>query len=154
MNVKQIYFIALAIFAAVGTWLAQAMGGWDIQTKLLAWMMGVDFITGWLCAAVFHKSLKTETGGYDSRVGLKGLIRKGTIVLIVMIAAQLDQLTNTHAMRTATILFFCANDGMSILENLGIMGIEYPPAMKNMFEVLRKKGDVKKEDKPPDGESE
>lgn len=136
MNVKQIYYIVLAVIAAVGTWIAQAMGGWDIQTKLLAWMMGVDFITGWLCAAVFHKSLKTETGGYDSRVGLKGLIRKGIIVLIVMIAAQLDKLTNTNTMRTATILFFCANDGMSILENIGIMGVPYPPALKNMFEEL------------------
>lgn len=154
MNVKQIYYIVLGFIAAVGTWIAQAMGGWDIQTKLLAWMMGVDFITGWLCAAVFHKSLKTETGGYDSRVGLKGLTRKGIIVLIVMIAAQLDKLTNNNTMRTATILFFCANDGMSILENIGIMGVPYPPALKNMFEVLRKKSEDKGEEKPPDGENE
>ena len=41
--------------------------------------------------------------------------------------------------RTAVILFFCANDGMSIVENLGIMGVPMPPELKNAFAVLRQK---------------
>ena len=41
--------------------------------------------------------------------------------------------------RTAVILFFCANDGMSIVENLGIMGVPMPPALKDAFAVLRQK---------------
>ena len=151
MNAKEIYYIVLAAFATAGATMAQYMGGWDHLTALLAWLMAVDYLTGALCAAVWHKSPKTESGGYESRAGFKGLIRKGVIILVVMIAAELDKLTNTSAMRTATILFFAANDGMSILENLGIMGVPFPPALKNAFEVLRKKSTDKGDDEPPDG---
>lgn len=139
MNARSIYYVILGALAAVGATIAQYMGGWDNLTKLLAWVMGIDYLTGALCALVWHKSPKTATGGYESNAGFKGLIRKGVIVLIVMIAAELDKLAGTNAMRTATILFFAANDGMSILENLGIIGVPYPPALKNAFEVLRRK---------------
>ena len=144
-NARSIYFTVLAGLAAVGGVASQYLGGWDQLTQLLAWAMGIDYLTGALCAAVWHKSPKTATGGYESRAGFKGLIRKGVIVLIVMIAAELDKLAGTTAMRTATILFFAANDGMSILENLGIMGVPYPPALKNAFEVLRRKSEDKGE---------
>ncbi len=142
-NARGIYYTVLAALATVGGVAAQYLGGWDQLTKLLAWAMAIDYLTGALCAAVWHKSPKTATGGYESRAGFKGLIRKGVIILIVMIAAELDKLAGTAAMRTATILFFAANDGMSILENLGIMGVPYPPALKNAFEVLRRKSEDK-----------
>lgn len=147
MNAKSIYYAIIAALAAAGATVSQLMGGWDKLTKLLAFVMAIDYLTGALCAAVWHKSPKTPTGGYESNAGFKGLVRKGVIVLIVMIAAELDKLAGTTAMRTATILFFAANEGMSFLENLGIMGVPYPPALKNAFEVLRRKSD---DDKPPD----
>lgn len=146
MKAKEIYYLALGTFAAAGAAVAQFMGGWDGLARILAAAMLVDYITGALCALVWHRSPKTETGGYESHAGFKGLVRKGVIILIVMIAAELDRLAGTTAMRTATILFFTANDGMSILENLGIMGVPYPPALRNAFEVLRKQGDNKNTD--------
>ncbi len=148
---KSIYYTVLAGIAAIGGVASQYLGGWDQLTQLLAWAMAIDYLTGALCAAVWHKSPKTATGGYESRAGFKGLIRKGVIILIVMIAAELDKLANTTAMRTATILFFAANDGMSILENLGIMGVPYPPALKNAFEVLRRKSEDKGDGDDEDG---
>jgi len=150
-NAKSIYYTVLAGIAAIGGVASQYLGGWDQLTQLLAWAMAIDYLTGALCAAVWHKSPKTATGGYESRAGFKGLIRKGVIILIVMIAAELDKLANTTAMRTATILFFAANDGMSILENLGIMGVPYPPALKNAFEVLRRKSEDKGDGDDKDG---
>ena len=150
-NARSIYYTVLAGIAAIGGVASQYLGGWDQLTQLLAWAMAIDYLTGALCAAVWHKSPKTATGGYESRAGFKGLIRKGVIVLIVMIAAELDKLAGTTAMRTATILFFAANDGMSILENLGIMGVPYPPALKNAFEVLRRKSEDKGDGDDKDG---
>ncbi len=150
-SAKSIYYTVLAGIAAIGGVASQYLGGWDQLTQLLAWAMAIDYLTGALCAAVWHKSPKTATGGYESRAGFKGLIRKGVIVLIVMIAAELDKLASTTAMRTATILFFAANDGMSILENLGIMGVPYPPALKNAFEVLRRKSEDKGDGDDKDG---
>lgn len=150
-SAKSIYYTVLAGIAAIGGVASQYLGGWDQLTQLLAWAMAIDYLTGALCAAVWHKSPKTATGGYESRAGFKGLIRKGVIILIVMIAAELDKLAGTTAMRTATILFFAANDGMSILENLGIMGVPYPPALKNAFEVLRRKSEDKGDGDDKDG---
>ena len=138
MTAKQIYYIVLAALAAVGTGIAEAVGGWDAQTKLLAGCMVVDYLTGFLCAVFWHNSPKSDNGSYNSAVGFKGLARKGVIVLVVVIAELLDRLTGTPAMRTATILFFSANEAMSIFENLGIMGVPFPPAMKQAFEVLKK----------------
>lgn len=138
-SAKGIYYTVLAAFAAAGARLAEYMGGWDGLAKVLAIVMAIDYLTGALCAAVWHKSPKSETGRFESRAGFKGLVRKGVMILIVVVAAEMDKLTGSNTMRTATILFFVANDGMSILENLGIMGVPYPPALKNAFEVLRRK---------------
>lgn len=150
MNAKQIYYIVLAALAAAGAGIAEALGGWDAPLKMLVIMMGIDYITGVLCAAVWHNSPKTPSGAYDSRIGLKGLLRKGTILLVVLIAAELDDVMGTTITRTAVILFFIANDGFSIIENLGIMGVPFPETLKHAFEVLRKQSDgeaenVKKE---------
>ena len=155
-SARGIYYIVLAAFAAAGARVAEHMGGWDGLTKLLAYAMAIDYLTGVLCAIVWHRSPKSETGCFESRAGFKGLVRKGVMLLIVVIAAELDKLTGANAMRTAVILFFVANDGMSILENLGIMGVPYPPALKNAFEVLRRKSKDTgaDEDKGEDGGSD
>lgn len=145
MNAKQIYYIVLAILAAIGTTLAEAVGGWDPQTKLLAALMIVDYLTGAAIAIFWKNSPKTDSGAYNSQAGFRGLLKKCVIVLMVMIAQMLDKMTGTPAMRTAVIFFFAANEGMSILENLGIMGVPYPPALKNMFDVLRRKSEDKEE---------
>lgn len=149
-SAKGIYYIVLAAFAAAGARLAEYMGGWDGLAKVLAIVMAIDYLTGALCAAVWHKSPKSETGRFESRAGFKGIVRKGVMLLVVVVAAELDKITGAKAMRTAVILFFIANDGMSILENLGIMGVPYPPALKNAFEVLRRKGSGGDEDQGND----
>ncbi|MDD3429304.1 MAG: phage holin family protein [Oscillospiraceae bacterium] len=69
------------------------------------------------------------------------MVRKAGILLIVLIACRLDQMTGTTVVRTAVILFFIANDGFSIVENMGIMGVPMPPIVKNGFELLRQKSE-------------
>ena len=62
-------------------------------------------------------------------------------------AARLDSLMNQNVTRTAVIMFFAANDGFSIVENLGIMGVPMPEIVKNGFALLRQQSG---EEKPPD----
>lgn len=149
MSAKQIYYIILAVLAAIGTTIAEAVGGWDPQTKLLAALMIIDYLTGAAIAIFWKNSPKTETGAYNSTAGFKGFLRKCVIILVLIIAVLLDRMTGVSAMRPATIFFFSANEGMSIIENLGIMGVPFPPAIKNMFEVLRRKSEDKGDDEPP-----
>ena len=58
------------------------------------------------------------------------------------IAARLNRMAGITLTRTAVIMFFIANDGFSIIENLGIMGVPLPPQVKAAFALLREKGDT------------
>lgn len=103
--------------------------------------MAIDYITGILIAAVWQKSSKSKTGALESRAGFKGLVRKGLILLVVLIGVQLDAILGMQAFcRTAIVLFFCGNEGLSIVENLGIMGLPLPDFIKKKFEQLKDKG--------------
>ncbi len=131
----------LAALAASGGFLSNMLGGWDMLLQVLIVIMAVDIITGWIVAGVFHKSPKTETGALDSKIGFKGLFKKFSVLLLILVAAQLDKAIGGSFSRTAVMLFFCGNEGLSILENLALMGIEYPAFLKNALEALKKKDD-------------
>ena len=149
MEARAIYYSILAALSAAGSAVAWALGGWDTALQTLVILMAIDYITGVLCALVWKRSPKSESGAFESKASLKGLIRKGAVLLVVYIAAQLDQLMGAQFTRTAVILFFIANDGFSILENLGIMGVPFPPIVQNAFALLRKQSEA---DHPPDAE--
>ena len=140
-NIKTIYYSCLGGIAAIGTIIAEALGGWDAGLKTLVIFMAIDYCTGILCALVWKKSPKTETGAFESKASLKGLIRKCAVLILVYIGALLDELTEQTIVRTAVIMFFIANDGFSIIENLGIMGVPMPEIVKNAFELLRDQKD-------------
>ena len=138
MNATEIKNIILGVIAGVGGFLSQMLGGWDMLLQVLIVIMAVDVITGWIVAGIFHKSPKTETGALDSKIGFKGLFKKFSVLLLILVAAQLDKAIGGSFSRTAVILFFCGNEGLSILENLALMGIEYPAFLKNALEALKK----------------
>lgn len=133
--------LILGSLAAAGSALAGALGGWDGALGLLLAMMAADCATGWLVAAVWKKSNKSASGALGSRAGWKGLCRKGAALMVVWVGAMLDSTLGTTYARTAVCLFFAGNEGLSLLENLGLMGVPCPEFLKNALEVLREKGD-------------
>lgn len=132
----------LAALAAVGTFVAHALGGWDAAMQILVALMAADYITGVLVAAVWKKSNKSETGALDSKAGFKGLLKKGMILLLVWLGVLLDNAMGAAYIRTAVVLFFVGNEGLSLLENLGLMGVPFPAFLKKALEALRDKGDA------------
>lgn len=136
----------LAVFAAVGSWIANALGGWDAAMVLLVAFMATDYVTGVLVAAVWHRSPKSQSGALDSKAGFKGLCKKGVILLLVWVGCLLDSALGTTYVRMAVILFFIGNEGLSLLENLGLMGVPYPEFLKRTLEALKDHGDHGKED--------
>lgn len=145
MNAVQMKNAVLGALAVVGSAITQAMGGWDVTLKVLVGFMAVDYVTGILVAAVWHKSSKSETGALESNACFKGLLKKMMILLIVWMAAMLDRATGSELVRTAVCLFYIGNEGLSILENSVIMGVPWPNTIKNVLEVMRKQGDTAKE---------
>ena len=140
-NVVHIKNAVLAALAALGTFVANALGGWDAALQVLIGLMAADYVTGLIVAGVFKRSGKSETGALESRAGFKGIVRKCTILMLVWVAAMLDRLTGAAYIRTAVCLFFIGNEGLSILENTALMGVPYPAFIKNALEAMRDKGD-------------
>ena len=141
MTATQIKDVILAALAALGAFITNELGGWDAVLNLLVAMMAADYITGLAVAAVFKRSNKSESGTLDSKAGFRGLVKKCAILLLVYIAVLLDAAVGTHYVRSAVVLFFIGNEGLSLLENIGLMGVKYPAFMRNMLEALRDKGD-------------
>lgn len=132
---------ALAAVAAAGSALANVLGGWDVSLQVLIGMMAADCVTGWLVAAVWKRSNKSTSGALDSRAGWKGLCRKGAVLVLVWVAVMLDAAMGMRYVRTAVCIFFIGNEGLSLLENLGMMGVPFPTFLKNALEALRDNGD-------------
>lgn len=140
-NAVQIKNGVLAVLAVAGSVLANALGGWDGALKVLVIMMVADYVTGLLVAALWHKSPKSDSGALDSKAGFKGIVRKCMILLLVWVAAAMDRYLGINFARAAVILFFIGNEGLSLLENMGLMGVPYPQKFKNALEALKKQGD-------------
>ena len=131
----------LVTWAALGSLVANTLGGWTADMKVLVFMMGADYLTGVLVAALWQRSDKSRTGALDSKAGFRGLCKKGVILLLVWLGVLLDEALGVSYVRTAVILFFLGNEGLSLLENIGLMGVPFPAFLKNALEALRDKGD-------------
>lgn len=119
------------LFAEVGTILLYYIGGMDKLIYTLIAFVSVDYITG-VISAVMHKEL-------DSRVGYKGIFHKIIIFALVGIANLLDKniLNSQELLRTAVILYYIANEGVSIMENAGEIGIPIPQKLLDVLAQLK-----------------
>lgn len=127
------------VLGVIGGGIAWAFGGWDTAMIALLICIGVDYISGSVVALVFHKSTKSETGAYNSAYGLKGLSKKGLMLLFVLVAVQIDRLLGADYVRDAVCIGFCSNEILSIVENLGLAGVPMPQAVTKALEQLQKK---------------
>lgn len=134
----------------VAGFIAGFYGEWTAALTILIIMMTVDYVTGVL-VAVTGKSPHTEGGGLSSKIGFVGLAKKGFIMLIVLVATQLDKAIGNTAMvfQTAAVFYYIANEGLSILENADLMGVPFPEFMRKRLESMREE-----KDKPPDDETD
>lgn len=133
---KQAFCTTVGLLGAAVTW---AFGGWDAVLAALLVCMGVDYVSGSMVALVFHKSTKTESGTYNSSYGLKGLCKKGLMLLFVLVAVQMDKILGVDYVRDAVCIGFCSNEILSIIENLGLAGVPMPQAVTKALEQLQNK---------------
>ena len=133
------------VVGTVGGFIASLFGGWDTALATLLIFMAVDCATGRIVAGVFHKAQKTENGALESRAGWKGLCRKGTSLLVVLVAYRLDLVIGSNFVKDATIIAFIANETISIIENAGLMGAPIPAVIVKAIDVLKQKADDSQE---------
>ena len=131
----------ITTIGCIGAFIVASLGGWDLALQTLMVFAIIDYITGLLVAGVFKKSIKSESGALNSRAGFKALIKKGAMLLIVVVAYQLDILLDVGFVRYAAIISFIINELISIVENCGLMGLPIPTVFKNAIDILNRKKD-------------
>lgn len=138
--------------AAVAGAVAGIFGEWSTLMTILAGAMVLDYISGMIVAAL-GKSLKTEGGHIDSKVGFVGLAKKGFIIIIVLVATLLDKAIGTETMvfQTAATCYYIANEGVSVMENAGLVGLPVPAFIKKALEQIRDKADKGNKEENNDG---
>ena len=127
------------IFTGVGGWLGYFLGGCDGLLYALVVFVVVDYMTGVMCA------INNKT--FSSAVGLKGICWKVLVFLLVGIANVLDvQVIGTGSvLRTAVIFFYISNEGISLLENAGHLGLPIPEKIKVVLEQLHDRAEKETE---------
>lgn len=136
---KEFWNTIQLIFSAVGGWLGYFLGGCDGLLYALIAFVVIDYITGVMCA-IINREL-------SSAVGFKGIFRKVLIFLLVGIANVIDvQVIGTGAvLRTAVIFFYISNEGVSLLENAGHLGLPIPEKIKTVLEQLHDRAEKEEE---------
>ena len=130
-------FEKTTILTAVGAFGAALVGEWDGAIITLLLFMVADWLTGLTVAGIFKKSPKTETGALESNAGLKGLCRKGAMLLIVLVAYRLDLMAGLNGiLRTGAIITLVCNEALSVLENVSLMGVKYPAIVDRVIRQL------------------
>jgi toxin secretion/phage lysis holin len=106
---------------------------------VLFWSSVIDYGSG-IAAAFLEKTL-------SSKIGFKGIAKKVMIFVMVALAHQVDTALGTKNMfRDATVVFYIANELLSIFENAKRMGVDVPERLLQAVEVLKgksKEGDKK-----------
>ena len=127
------------LLGMAGAAVSWSFGGWDTAIAALLIFIAADYVSGSMVALVFHKSNKTESGAYNSAYGLKGLCKKGLMLLFVLVAVQMDQLLGSDYVRDAVCIGFSMNEILSITENLGLAGVPMPDVITKALDQLQKK---------------
>lgn len=127
---KELWTTIQLVFAAAGGWLEWFLGGCDGLLFALVAFVVIDYITGIMCAVVDKK--------LSSAVGFKGIFKKVLIFALVGVGHILDTrvIGAGSVLRTAVIFFYLSNEGISLLENAGHLGLPIPKKLKSILEQL------------------
>lgn len=124
-------FNAISVITGiVGGVAALLFGAWDNLLWALVMLMAFDYVTG-VIKGVYTKTLSSDAG-------FKGLLRKTVILVIVALANVIGELTGGKtAIREMVIMFYIANEGISILENAAEILPNMPEGIKGILLQLR-----------------
>ena len=136
---SKIQIIIDSIAGAVGAVLGFMYGEVTGLFWALIAFMATDYITGVVVAAI-NKQLSSE-------VGFKGLAKKLMILVFVSLGhiADMYVLDATPVAMSAVMLFYIANEGLSIIENAGNLGLPVPKKLKDIMVQLKKESESEEE---------
>lgn len=126
-------------FGVAGMILTYIFGSLDTLLFVLVAVMFLDYISGMLASWI--------TKEWNSEKGYKGLLKKVLILLIVMLGVLLDRAlaNDTWLFRNMVLMFFIANESLSILENSAKCGLPIPQKLIDVLEQVKKESETNDE---------
>ena len=118
-----------SIPSAIGAVLTDFLG-WNDALEALLTLMVIDYATG-LLAAYINPDLKL-----DSHKGFRGICKKIVIILLIVLAHELEKATGVPAVQSVVVWFFVGNEGLSIIENSAKAGVPVPEKLRKTLEQL------------------
>ncbi|WP_411831363.1 phage holin family protein [Paenibacillus dokdonensis] len=133
--------VASSISALAGGFITIAFGKWDQLLWVFLFTIVIDYATGVLAAI-------KEGTGLKSEIGFWGLTRKALMLVVIVLAHQMDLLFSggTDVIKSGAIYFYMSNELISITENYGRLGLPMPAKLRRVISVLQNKD--KSDDKP------
>ena len=122
-------FILSSIFGIIFS----ALGGHDALLHIMIAFVVIDYFSG-IAVGIKNKNL-------SSRAGFYGIIKKIFIFSVIYMAHLADVAIGTETIRNVAVMFYISNEGISILENLGEIGIKYPQKIKDILIQLGDEND-------------
>ena len=120
------------LFSSLTMICAYLFGGMDNALISLLVIFLLDYITGMIKA---YKQKKL-----NSKIGIYGILKKLGMLCMVGVGSVVDHLTgDTGFIRTSIIYYLVANEGLSIIENLGEIDVLVPEFLKDKLEQLKDK---------------
>ncbi len=108
------------VLGGFGAVIGGLFGGYDGYLYALVVFMCIDYFSG-IMIAINNKEL-------SSAIGFKGLTKKVQILMLVVVGHVLDSqvVGSGSVFRTAIIMAYLANEGISITENSAKLGLPVP----------------------------
>lgn len=123
-------------------YLSYFLGGWGISLETLFIFMICDYISGYMKSMI--------KGKLSSKIGFKGLIKKASYLIAVIVGVSLDKLILENHLNIPITIFavpisfkimiifsIIGTEGISIVENLAEIGIKFPFPVKKLFKQLQ-----------------
>lgn len=116
-------------------------GGWSELLTALLVIQALDITTGFLVG------VKNE--GVSSKEMRAGLIRKVGVWILVIFAHTIDTvlLDGQLVAQTGVLFAFIANEGLSLVENLGNIGVIVPESVTKYLAQVKNRGESDNTDK-------
>lgn len=126
--------------AALAVGIAALCGGFTPLLSIMVIMMAVDFLTGFLGAAMRKELASSKM--FD------GAVRKIIMFVVVVMAYQIGNAIALPWLRDAVIVYYIINEALSILENAVLAGVRVPSFLTA---ILKKAGELAEEGKGAGG---
>jgi len=138
-----------ALFTAMASFLSALLGILYIPVLLMVLCNIIDYVTG-LIASNYR-----DDGGISSYKSMKGIAKKVSMWLLVVVGAIIDNLI-VYASETAGMempfqfliacvvaIWIICNELISILENISDTGIQLPPFLMPLVKLIKKQAEDK-----------